>query len=69
VVVSHAYVRAVHDSRRNVPDDWVKAMAETGGIDYFLGQYPVENPEQATARYNGLAAAGLWRPDECPPPP
>lgn len=110
VIISHANVRAVHDSRRNVHDDLVKAIAETGGvigtvgfppllvwegqpsmdrflddiaykvdlvgidhvglgIDYYLGQHPVEDLETATRRYNGLVAAGQWRPDEYPPPP
>lgn len=39
------------------------------GIDYYLGQHLVEDLESATRRYNGLVAAGLWRPDEYPPPP
>ena len=110
VIISHANVRAVHDSRRNVHDDLVKAIAETGGvigtvgfppllvwegqpgidkflddiaykadlvgidhvglgIDYYLGQHPVEDLETATRRYNALVAAGQWRPDEYPPPP
>ena len=110
VIISHANVRAVHDSRRNVADDLVKAIAETGGvigtvgfppllawegqpsmdkfiddiaykadlvgidhvglgIDYYLGQHLVEDLESATRRYNGLVAAGQWRPDEYPPPP
>jgi len=110
VIISHANARGVHDSRRNIPDDLIRAIAETGGvigsvgfppllewkgqpsmdrflddiaykvdlvgidhvglgIDYYLGQHPVEDLETATARYNSLVAAGLWRPGEYPPPP
>ncbi len=29
----------------------------------------MEGLESATRCYNGLVAAGLWRPDEYPPPP
>ncbi|HKK30246.1 MAG TPA: membrane dipeptidase [Alphaproteobacteria bacterium] len=39
------------------------------GIDYYLGQHPVEDLERATARYNALVAAGQWGPGEYPPPP
>ena len=39
------------------------------GIDYYLGQYPVEDDEAALTRYKQLVRNGLWRPDEYPPPP
>jgi membrane dipeptidase len=39
------------------------------GIDYYLGQHPVEDDEAAVARYTQLVREGLWRPDEYPPPP
>lgn len=39
------------------------------GIDYYQGQYPVEDDAKAMARYEALVAAGLWRPSEYPPPP
>jgi membrane dipeptidase len=110
VIISHANARAVHDNARNVPDDLIRAIAQTGGvvgtvgfpaflenagqpsldrfiddiaykadlvgidhvglgIDYYLGQHPVEDLERAQARYEGLLAAGFWRPGEYPPPP
>jgi len=110
VIISHANARAVHDNGRNVPDDLIRAIAETGGvvgtvgfpafltsegqpsldsfiddiaykadlvgidhvglgIDYYLGQDPVEDLDHATARYDALVAAGHWRPGEYPPPP
>ena len=110
VIISHANARAVHDNGRNVPDDLIRAIAQTGGvvgtvgfpafledsgqpsldrfiddiaykadlvgidhvglgIDYYLGQHPVEDDERAQARYEGLVAAGHWRPGEYPPPP
>ncbi len=39
------------------------------GIDYYLGQHPVEDDKTAMARYKQLVRNGLWRPDEYPPPP
>jgi membrane dipeptidase len=39
------------------------------GIDYYLGQHPVEDDAAARARYDKLVADGHWRPDEYPPPP
>ena len=39
------------------------------GIDYYLGQHPVEDDATAMARYYQLVAAGHWRPAEYPPPP
>jgi membrane dipeptidase len=39
------------------------------GIDYYLGQHPVEDDSTAMARYRQLVDAGLWRPSEYPPPP
>ena len=64
----------------NIADDWVTidiaykadlvGIDHVGlGIDYYLGQHPVEDLETATRRYNGLVAADQWRPDEYPPPP
>lgn len=39
------------------------------GIDYYLGQWPVEPDAQAEARYRRLLADGHWRPEQYPPPP
>ncbi len=39
------------------------------GIDYYLGQQPIEDDDTARARYDQLVRQGLWRPDEYPPPP
>lgn len=39
------------------------------GIDYYLGQHPVEDEARARARYDDLVARGHWRPGEYPPPP
>ncbi len=39
------------------------------GIDYYLGQHPVEDDEAARVRYDSLVRAGLWHPNEYPPPP
>ncbi|MEM6438998.1 MAG: membrane dipeptidase [Pseudomonadota bacterium] len=39
------------------------------GIDYYLGQWGVEDDAAALARYEGLLAEGLWRPGQYPPPP
>ncbi len=110
VIISHANAYAVQDNARNISDDLIKAIAETGGvvgtvgfppflawegqpsldqfiddiaykadlvgidyvgigIDYYLGQYPVEDDEAAMARYKQLIAAGNWQPSEYPPPP
>ena len=110
VIISHANARGVHDSRRNVSDELIRAVAVSGGvigtvgfppllvwqgqptldgfiddiaykadlvgidyvglgIDYYLGQHPVEDDQAARARYDSLLRAGLWHPDEYPPPP
>ena len=110
VIISHANARAVHDSARNISDELIKAVAETGGvigtvgfppllvwegqpsmdrfideiaykadlvgidhvgigIDYYQGQYPVEDDATAMTRYEQLVADGHWRPEEYPPPP
>ena len=39
------------------------------GIDYYLGQWPVEDDAAALARYRRLVNDGHWRPGEYPPPP
>lgn len=39
------------------------------GIDYYQGQYPVEDDAKAMARYEQLVSEGLWRRSEYPPPP
>lgn len=39
------------------------------GIDYYLGQHPVEADDVARARYDALISSGLWRESEYPPPP
>jgi len=39
------------------------------GIDYYLGQWPVEDDARAQARYEQMLADGLWRPEQYPPPP
>ena len=39
------------------------------GIDYYLGQHPVEDDEVALTRYEELINSGLWRASEYPPPP
>ncbi len=110
VIISHANARAVHDNRRNIEDDLIRAVAASGGvigtvgfpsfltaqgqptmdqfiddmaykadlvgidhvgigIDYYLGQHPVEKDADARARYDQLVAEGHWRPAEYPPPP
>ena len=110
IVFSHANARAVYDSPRNITDEQIKAVAETGGlvgavgfpgfvaasdrpslddfiahidhtvevagidhtalgIDYYLGQHPVADPEVARASYDDAIASGRWRADAYPPPP
>jgi membrane dipeptidase len=110
VVISHGNPRAVWDSKRNVPDDLIKAIAQSGGlvgavgfpgfvsgaarptldqfidhiayiadlvgidhvalgIDYYTGQWPVVNDEQARVSYEGFLASGKWREGTYPPPP
>ena len=110
IVFSHANARAVYDSPRNITDEQIKAVAETGGlvgavgfpgfvaasdrpslddfiahidhtvevagidhtalgIDYYLGQHPVADPEAARAGYDDAIASGRWRADAYPPPP
>jgi membrane dipeptidase len=39
------------------------------GIDYYLGQHPIEDDAAALARYERRLHEGVWRPDEYPPPP
>jgi len=39
------------------------------GIDYYLGQHPVEDDAVAMVRYQALIDSGLWREAEYPPPP
>ncbi len=39
------------------------------GIDYYQGQYPVEDDAKALERYQRMVSTGLWRPSEYPPPP
>ncbi len=39
------------------------------GIDYYEGQYPVEEDETAMARYRKRLETGQWRAEEYPPPP
>ncbi|MBT6095251.1 MAG: membrane dipeptidase [Rhodospirillaceae bacterium] len=39
------------------------------GVDYYLGQHPVEDDAAAMTRYEQLIAAGLWQRSEYPPPP
>jgi len=110
VIVSHANARAVHENRRNVSDDLIRAIAGSGGvigtvgfpgfltwdgqptldrfiddiaykadlvgiehtgigIDYYLGQHPVEDDVAAMARYDQRITQGTWRREEYPPPP
>ena len=110
VIISHANALAVHDNRRNISDELIRAVAATGGvigtvgfpsfltaegqpsldqfiddiayktnmvgidhvgigIDYYLGQHPVEDDDKARARYDRMVAEGHWRPSEYPAPP
>lgn len=39
------------------------------GIDYYLGQHLVADPDQAMAVYEKFVASGIWRQDAYPPPP
>lgn len=39
------------------------------GIDYYEGQYPVEDDATAMTRYRNRLATGQWRAEEYPPPP
>lgn len=39
------------------------------GIDYYLGQWPVEDDALAQARYRRMVADGHWRPEQYPAPP
>ena len=39
------------------------------GIDYYGGQVPVVDDDEATRLYEGRIAAGEWRPESYPPPP
>lgn len=110
VVITHANARAVQDNGRNVSDELIRAIAESGGIvgtvgfppfltwdgqptldhliddivykadlvgidhtgigiDYYEGQYPIEDDETANARYQNRLETGQWRAEEYPPPP
>lgn len=37
VIISHANARGLHDNRRNVPDDLIKAIAASGGVVGTVG--------------------------------
>ena len=39
------------------------------GIDYYWGQVPVADLEEARRLYDEFVAAGTWRPEAYPPPP
>ena len=39
------------------------------GIDYYLGQWPVVDQDDAEAAYRREVAAGRWQPPDYPPPP
>ena len=39
------------------------------GIDYYWGQVPIADVEEATRMYQEFVAAGTWRPESYPPPP
>lgn len=39
------------------------------GIDYYTGQHPVADTQQAMARYEASVACGRWDADVYPPPP
>jgi membrane dipeptidase len=39
------------------------------GIDYYDGQHPVADAEDAEARYRERVESGRWRPSSYPPPP
>ena len=41
VIISHANARAVHDSARNISDELIKAVAETGGVIGTVGFPPL----------------------------
>jgi membrane dipeptidase len=101
VVASHANALAVHASRRNLPDELIRAIAESGGVigmnafPFFVG--PGDPPtldqlidhveyidalvgpghvglgldyyEMTRASYDAYVAAGIWSPENYPPPP
>jgi membrane dipeptidase len=110
VVITHANAHAVQNNGRNVEDELIKAVANSGGIvgtvgfppfltwdeqptldhfiddivykadlvgidhtgigiDYYEGQYPVEDDETAMVRYLSRLETGQWRAEEYPPPP
>ena len=110
VVISHANAFGLHPNRRNIGDDLIKAVAQSGGligtvgfpafltatgqptldrfiddiaykadlvgidhtgigIDYYDGQHPVADDEDARRQYDALIQSGLWRAEEYPPPP
>ena len=39
------------------------------GLDYYWGQEPIADEEEATQIYEQLIAAGTWRSEAYPPPP
>lgn len=39
------------------------------GLDYYLGQHPVADLEEAKAMYEAAVESGRWRTDTYPPPP
>lgn len=69
----------VSDSDRPDLDDFiahidhiaeVAGIDHTGlGIDYYIGQHPVADLEQAKANYDDAISSGRWRDDAYPPPP
>lgn len=110
VVISHANAYGLHPNRRNIADDLIKAVAQSGGlvgtvgfpafltttgqptldrfiddiaykadlvgidhtgigIDYYEGQHPVADDDDARRQYDALIQSGLWRAEEYPPPP
>ena len=112
VVVSHANAYALRqtESERNVRDELVAAIGESGGIvgvtgfpgflveegqpsldtyldhvdhfvsiagidhvglgiDYYLGQHPVVDGEQARREYQREVDSGRWKGSDYPPPP
>jgi membrane dipeptidase len=100
-VASHANAFAVHAHPRNLPDELIKAVAESGGV-IGLNGYPafvsgdvqptldqlidhavhieslvgpghvglgLDYYEMARGEYDRWVAAGLWSPENYPPPP
>jgi membrane dipeptidase len=48
VVASHANAFALHGSRRNLPDELIKAIAASGGVVGAVGYTPFVGPEPRT---------------------